>query len=87
MGFAPKERLCSYVLRKVPHRHFVFSLPKILRRYLLYDRDLLSDLSCCAWESLKLFLQQAVPERNPIPDAAITTQTFANSPNISARNH
>jgi hypothetical protein len=70
------EWLCSHVLKKVPHRHFVFSLPKILRRYFLYDRDLLSDLSRCAWESLKLFLQEAVPERNPIPGAVIAIQTF-----------
>jgi len=60
----------------VPHRHFVFSLPKILRRYFLYDRDLLSNLSRCAWESLKVFLQAAVPERNPIPGAVIAIQTF-----------
>jgi len=70
------EWLCSQVLKKVPHRHFVFSLPKILRRYFLYDRDLLSDLSRCAWESLKLFLREAVPERNPIPGAVIAIQTF-----------
>jgi hypothetical protein len=44
------------VLKKVPHRHFVFSIPKILRRYFLYDRKLLVDLSRCAWESLKVFL-------------------------------
>jgi len=70
------EWLCSHVLKKVPHRHFVFSLPKILRRYFLYDRDLLSDLSRCAWESLKLFLREAGPERNPIPGAVIAIQTF-----------
>ncbi|KPK95009.1 MAG: hypothetical protein AMJ94_00770 [Deltaproteobacteria bacterium SM23_61] len=29
------EWLCSQVLRKVPLRHFVFSIPKILRRYFL----------------------------------------------------
>jgi hypothetical protein len=29
------ERLCMDVLRKLPHRHFVFSIPKILRRYFL----------------------------------------------------
>jgi ribosomal protein S27E len=46
------EWLCANVLKKVPHRHFVFSIPKILRRYFLYDRRLLHDLSCCAWKSL-----------------------------------
>ena len=29
------EWLCMDVLKKVPHRHFVFSIPKILRRYFL----------------------------------------------------
>jgi len=70
------EWLCIDVLKKVPHRHFVFSLPKILRRYFLYDRKLLADLSLCAWESLKVFLQEAVPENDPIPGAVIAMQTF-----------
>jgi hypothetical protein len=70
------EWLFSHVLKKVPHRHFVFSLPKILRRYFLYDRDLLSDLSRRAWEFLKVFFPAAVPERNPIPGAVIAIQTF-----------
>jgi hypothetical protein len=70
------ERLCMEVLKKVPLRHFVFSIPKILRRYFLYDRKLLADLSRCAWESLKGFLQDAVPENDPIPGAVIAMQTF-----------
>ena len=39
------EWLCEEVLKAVPHRHFVFTIRKILRRYFLYDRKLLSDLS------------------------------------------
>jgi len=65
------ERLCMDVLKKIPHRHFVFSIPKILRRYFLYDRKLLAALSRCAWESLKVFLQHSVPENDPIPGAVI----------------
>jgi hypothetical protein len=80
------EWFCSHVLKKGPHRHVVFSIPKILPRYFLYDRDLLSDLRCCAWESLNLFLQEAVPERNPIPGVVIAIQTFGDSLNISIRN-
>ena len=64
------------VLKKIPHRHFVFSIPKMLRRYFLYDRSLLSELSRCAWESLKIFLQEAVPEKNHLPGAVIAMQTF-----------
>ncbi len=47
-------------------------------RYLLYDRDLLSDLSRCAWESLKLFLQGTAPEKDSIPDAVLASQAFGN---------
>ena len=70
------EWLCIDVLKKVPHRHFIFSIPKILRRYFLYDRKLLPALSRCAWESLKIFIREAVPEREPIPGAVIAVQTF-----------
>jgi hypothetical protein len=37
------EWLCQEVVKAVPHRHVVLSIPKILRRYFLYDRKLLSD--------------------------------------------
>jgi hypothetical protein len=47
-----------------------------LRRYFLYDRKLLADLSRSAWESLKVFLQEVVPENDPIPGAVIAIQTF-----------
>ncbi|MBW2651737.1 MAG: transposase zinc-binding domain-containing protein [Deltaproteobacteria bacterium] len=56
------EWLCMEVLKKVPHRHFILSIPKILRHYFLYDRSLLSDLSRCAWEALKEFYQVLVDE-------------------------
>ena len=70
------EWLCEEVLKAVPHRHFVFSIPKILRRYFLYDRKLLSDLSRCGWESLKEFFKETVPENGAVPGAVIAIQTF-----------
>jgi len=70
------EWLCEEVLRAVPHRHFVFSIPKILRRYFLYDRKLLSELSRCAWETLKEFFQEAVPEEDAVPGAVIAIHSF-----------
>jgi len=70
------EWLCMDALKKVPHRHFVFSIPKILRRYFLYDRKLLHDLSRCACESLKVFLQGVSHGKNPVPGAVIAIQTF-----------
>jgi hypothetical protein len=79
------EWLCGHVLKTVPHRHFVLSIPKILRRYFLYDRSLLSDLSRCAWQSLTTLLTQGVPRddaclraphRQAVPGAVIAIQTF-----------
>lgn len=70
------EWLCEEVLKAIPHRHFVFSIPKILRRYFLYDRKLLSELSRCAWETLKEFFQEVVPEEDAVPGAVIAIHTF-----------
>ena len=44
------ECLCGSILKKVPHRHFVFSMPKILRIYFLFNRNLLKELSRISWE-------------------------------------
>ena len=38
----------------------ILSSASLLRRYFLYDRKLLSELSRCAWE--KEFFQEVVPE-------------------------
>ncbi len=70
------EWVCGEVLKKVAHRHFVFTIPKILRRYFLYDRSLLSELSRCVWESLRMFLREAVPQGDAMPGAVIAIQTF-----------
>jgi len=70
------ECLCEEVLRAVPHRHFVLSMPKILRRYFLNNRKLLSDLSRCGWKSLKESFKETVSENGGVPGAAIAMQTF-----------
>jgi hypothetical protein len=74
------EWLCQHVLKAVPYRHFVFSIPKILRRFFLHDRKLLAALSRCAWESLRTFLRAAVPEPHATPGAIVATQTFGDWP-------
>jgi len=38
--------LCMDVLKKVAHRYFVFSFPKILRRYFIDEQKRLHDQSC-----------------------------------------
>ena len=46
------EWLCTEVLKYVPHRQWVFSIPKRLRIYFMFDRKLLTKLSRCAWKLL-----------------------------------
>lgn len=78
------EWLCEEVLKAVPHRHFVFSIPKILRKYLLYDRKLLSGLSRCGWGTLKVFFQEtfteegavSVEDPGPVGGAVVAIQSF-----------
>ncbi|MHB8276707.1 MAG: hypothetical protein ACYDIA_03510 [Candidatus Humimicrobiaceae bacterium] len=58
-------------LRMYPcHRHFVFSIPKIIRIYFLFDRSLLKELARIAWEVLSLYYKNAVNKDNTIPAAA-----------------
>jgi hypothetical protein len=64
------------VIKAVPHRHMVMSIPKILRRYFLYDRKLLSELSRCGWESLKAYFSFVSRDSKAVPGAAVAIQTF-----------
>jgi hypothetical protein len=76
------EWLCEEVLKAVPHRHFTFSIPKILRRYFLYDRKLLANLSRCGWESLKAFYTTGVRDSRAVSrqGGIVAIQTFGDFP-------
>ena len=57
----------------VPHRHIVFSIPKLIRRCFLFDRTLLADLSRTAWETLREYMTGT---DNSMPGCACSIQTF-----------
>jgi hypothetical protein len=59
-----------------PHRQWVFSVPKRLRIYFLFDRKLLAKLSRCAWKVLSTYLKQPVYFDDAVPGAAIAVHTF-----------
>ena len=54
------EHLRDNILYPIPHRQYVFSIPIMLRIYFKYDRDLLSRLCHCAYESLLIFLRKTI---------------------------
>jgi hypothetical protein len=70
------EELCENVLKYVPHRQWVFSIPKRLRIYFMFDRKLLSKLSQCVWKVLSVYLKHEVSDEDADPGAVIAIQSF-----------
>ena len=68
------EWLCTEVLKYVPHRQWVFGIPKRLRIYSMFDRSLLTKLSLCAWKVLNLYLTQGVAYDDAKAGAAAVEQ-------------
>ena len=62
------------MIRPVPHRHFVFALPKVLRPAFRYRRRLLPKLALCAWKALSSFLRED-SGGNALPAAIVSIQT------------
>jgi hypothetical protein len=74
------EWLNEEVLAMGHQRQFVFTIPKILRRYFLRNRSLLGELTRCAWLSIKEFFAAAYPDLAPppVPAAVFCIQIFGN---------
>ncbi|MBC8421353.1 MAG: transposase [Actinobacteria bacterium] len=70
------EWLCSNILKKVPHRHFVFSMPKILRIYFLFNRNLLKEISRISWETVKEYYRSTCRKEGANSAAVAVIQTF-----------
>ena len=65
------------LFRSVPHRHWVWSVPKMLRLYFLHHRKLLPKLCRCVWDSLTMFLHEALDRRDVFPGDILVPQTTA----------
>jgi hypothetical protein len=70
------HHLKETVLYPVPHRQYVFSIPKILRKFFLYDRKLLGKLSQCTAKSLTKFFKITLGKRTGIPGVVMAIQSF-----------
>ncbi len=81
------EWLLTDVLKDVPHRHWVFSIPKRLRIYFLYDRKLLAKLSVCAWNVINAYLKTVAPGIDAVPGASIAVHTYGDFLNFNPHLH
>jgi hypothetical protein len=70
------SHLQDNVLFPVLHRQYVFSIPKIIRRFFLYERKLLGKSSQCAASSLTRFFRITFGKNLRIPGIALAIQTF-----------
>ncbi len=70
------HHLKKTVIFPVPHRQYVFSIPKIIRKLFLYNRKLLGKLSQCASKSITKFLRTVLGKQHGIPGVVMVIQTF-----------
>lgn len=81
------EYLLTEVLEDVPHRQWVFSLPKRLRAYFKYERKLLGKLSKCVNNVLNNYLKQTVSFENGSAGIVCSVQTFGEFLNFNPHLH
>ena len=74
--------LCEEVLKHVPHRQWVFSIPKRLRIYFMAHRRLLAELSRRAWKVLAAYWKTGVSYAGAAPGSVIAVQTFGDFQNF-----
>ena len=84
------EFLVKEVLTEVPHRQWVFSIPKLLRPWFLYDRKLLGDMCSIVWKLLSKFMV-ASTNNTGAPDvkaaSVMSIQTFGEQVNFNPHIH
>ena len=71
----------------VPHRQWVFAIPKRLRVYFITHRRLLSKLSQCIWKVLSAYLKSGVPYDDAVPCGMIAVQAFGDFQNFNPHLH
>jgi hypothetical protein len=78
--------LGRYLLLGVPHRQVVFTIPKMVRPFFMYQRHLLSDLCLCAVAAISKYLE-ARTDTHLMPGVVAIIQTFGNRLNFHPHLH
>ncbi|WP_022664024.1 IS91 family transposase [Desulfospira joergensenii] len=81
------EWVLTEVLKDLPHRQWVFSLPKRVRIYFMYHRKWLAKLSICAWKVMNAYLRSVVSDKTAVPGASIAVQTYGDFLNFHPHLH
>ncbi len=81
------EWLSGEVLAAVPHHQWVFTVPKRLRLFFLYDRQLLGALSRCAWRTVWDLYRVGHQDRHAVPGMVVSIQTYGDLANWQPHLH
>ncbi len=81
------EWITEEILYPLPHRQYVFTVPKMLRPHFRFDRKLLGKLSQCAYQSLKEFFREPLNKKEAVPGVVISIQTFGDLVNFHPHLH
>jgi hypothetical protein len=81
------EWLSSAVLAAAPHHQWVFTIPKRLRLFFLYDRRLLGELSRCAWRTVRDLYRAGLEGRHALPGMVVSIQTYGDLANWQPHLH
>jgi hypothetical protein len=81
------EWLAAEVLAPVAHHQWVFTVPKRLRVFFLYDRRLLGELSRCAWKTVRDLCRAGHQDRHAVPGMVVSIQTYGDLANWQPHVH
>ena len=81
------HRLNEEVLADVPHRQWVFTIPRRLRAYFRYDRSLLGKLCHEAWETVRHVYALEVDSDGGVPAMIGAVQTYGSLVNFHPHIH
>jgi hypothetical protein len=70
------EKLAGEILAPVPHRHWTFSIPRVLRGLFERERSLLSLMSQNAYASILRTFQQLLGRKDVRPGCVLSLQTY-----------
>jgi Zn finger protein HypA/HybF involved in hydrogenase expression len=81
------EFLKEQILSPTAHRQIVFTIPRMLRCYFMYERRLLGKLSQCGYATIKEIYQAALKRDNAFPGVVMSIQTFGDLVNFHPHLH
>ena len=80
-------RLTEDIVEQVPHRQWVFTIPKRLRIFVRFDRTLLGKMCTVAYETVREIFAHAVGDNDGVAGMIAVPQSFGDLLNFHSHTH